>query len=312
MLGIASLTRPSPRLLIASLAVAALMALLSGCGNGSPGTDTATIHVVAAENFWGSLAAQLGGNKVSVSAIISNPNTDPHDYEATPGDARAMADARYVVFNGFGYDPWVQRLLDANGSSGQTTLSVQKLLGLQDDDNPHRWFSPDDVARVVDQITADYKAIDPPDSAYFDQQKSDLQTSGFKQYNELVATIRQSYAGTPIGATESIVSPLADSLGLKVLTPTAFLNAISEGGDPTAQDKATFDQQIASKQISVLVFNTQNATPDVQRLVDAANANGIPVVAVTETLVPADARFQDWQSKQLQALADALAKATGK
>jgi zinc/manganese transport system substrate-binding protein len=267
---------------------------------------------VAAENFWASIASQLGGDRVNVTAIITSPDTDPHDYEPTPSDGRAIASAHYVIYNGVSYDPWAGKALDANPSSGRTVLKVQDLLGLKDDDNPHRWYSSDDVMKVIDQITADYKKMDPADASYFDGQKSTLVGTGFKPYNDLVALIKQKYAGTPIGATESIVSPLADALGLEMMTPYAFLRAISEGTDPTAQDKATIDSQIANKQISVLMFNTQNATPDVKRLVDAARAKGIPIVNVTETLDPPDAKFQDWQSKQLQDLAAALAQATGR
>jgi zinc/manganese transport system substrate-binding protein len=168
------------------------------------------------------------------------------------------------------------------------------------------------VTQVIDRITADYKKLDPANAAAYDQQKADFVANGLKQYQGLVAQIKQKYAGTAVGGTESIVSPLAADLSLKMLTPAAFLTAISEGNDPTAKDKATFDDQIATKQIQVLLFNTQNATPDVQRLVDAAKAKGIPIVSITETLDPATASFQDWQTQQLQGLADALAKATGR
>jgi zinc/manganese transport system substrate-binding protein len=310
--------------LLAAAALLFLLALVAACSGGNSASSTPTglatatssgspakVQVVAAENFWGSIASQVGGDKVSVTAIITSPDTDPHSYEATPADARALASAKYVIYNGVGYDPWVGQALDANPSSGRTTLKVQTLLGLPDDGNPHRWYSPDDVLKVIDQINADYKTIDPADASYFDAQKTTFETVGLKQYNDLVQAIKQKYAGTPIGATESIVSPLADALGLNMLTPYPFLQAISEGTDPTAQDKATFDSQIASKQIDVLLFNTQNATPDVQRLVDAATAKGIPIVDVTETLTPANATFQDWQSKQLQDLETALAQATG-
>ncbi len=288
--------------------------LVAGCSSGtSSGAPTASakLTVVAVENFWASLASQLGGDRVTVTAIITSPDTDPHNYEATPSDARALASAKYVIFNGVGYDPWVDRALDANPSSGRIALKVQDLLGLKVDDNPHRWYSPDDVSKVIDEIAADYKKMDPADAPYFDAQRSTLIGTGLKQYNDLIRQIKQKYAGTPVGATESIVSPLADALGLTMMTPANFLRAISEGTDPTAQDKATFDSQIANKQISVLLFNTQNATPDVQQLVDAARAKGIAIVDATETLNPPEAKFQDWQSKQLQDLAAALAQATG-
>jgi len=298
--------------------------LLGACsGDDSRGATTLTsaatsnvsspkIQVVAAENFWGSIASQIGGNKVSVTAIITSPDTDPHDYESSPSDGRRVANAQYVIYNGLGYDPWAGQLLDANPTRDRTTLKVQDVLGLQDDDNPHRWYSPHDVLKVIDQISADYKKIRAADASYFDSQKTAFETVALKQYNDLVQTIGQKYSGAPVAATESVVSPLADALGLNMLTPHSFLQAISEGTDPTAQDKATFDSQIANKEIDVLLFNTQNATPDVQRLVDAARAKGIPIVELTETLIPEDATFQDWQSKQLQDLQRALAQVNGR
>jgi zinc/manganese transport system substrate-binding protein len=134
-------------------------------------------------------------------------------------------------------------------------------------------------------------------------------STGLKQYDDLRAEIKQKYSGTPVGATESIFAYLASDLGLNLISPAGFLKAISEGTDPTAADKATMDSQITNKQIKLLVFNSQNSTPDVQALVDKARAMGIPVTSVTETLDPANLTFQDWQSKQLQALSNALAGA---
>src|SRR5207249_89883 len=136
--------------------------------------------------------------------------------------------------------------------------------------------------------------------------------TALRPYRSAIAEIKTQYAGTPVGASESIFAPLAGPLGLNLVTPASFLNAISEGNDPTAADKATVDRQIATKAIKVFVFNSQNATPDVQRLVDAAKANGIPLTTVTETLVPKGATFQAWQTAQLERLERALATATGR
>ncbi len=185
-------------------------------------------------------------------------------------------------------------------------------MGKKEGDNPHQWYSHDSVYKVIDQITADYKKIDPADSAYFDTQKQTFETQTLAKYNQLESDIKAKYAGTPIGASESIVTPLADSTGLKMLTPAAFLTAMSEGTDPTAADKATIDQQISGKQIKIYVYNSQNSTPDVAAQVAAAKAKGIPVATVTETLAPASATFQDWQTQELQGIADALKAATGK
>jgi len=271
-----------------------------------------TIQVVAAENFWGSIASQLGGSHVHVTSIIDNPDADPHDYEPTAADARSVAGAQYTIVNGIGYDAWADKLLSATPGSGRTDLKVGDLVGIKPGGNPHRWYSPSDVHSVIDRITADYKKIDPADAADFDKLKTAFETQTLAPYDQAIAGIKAKYAGTPIGASESIVSPLAEGLGLKMLTPAGFLNAISEGTDPTAHDKALIDQQIKGKQIKVYVYNSQNATPDVQQQVKAAKAAGIPVATVTETLTPAGASFQDWQVRQLQGIQQALQKAVGK
>jgi zinc/manganese transport system substrate-binding protein len=284
---------------------------LTGCSTGGDGSDGAVPNVVAAENFWGSIASQLGGSRVSVTSIITNPDADPHDYEPTATDARSIASADFVIENGIGYDPWAQRLLDANPVSGRAVLDVGTLLGVPADGNPHRWYSPPDVQRVIDAITAEYKKLNPEDASYFERQRSTFETKGLAQYHALISEIRATYAGTPVGASESIFELMAPTLGLTLLTPPAFLTAISQGTEPSAADRATIDRQISSHEIKVYVYNSQNATPDIQRQIDEAGAAGIPVSTVTETLVPAGATFQAWQVEQLQALAAALHRGTG-
>jgi zinc/manganese transport system substrate-binding protein len=300
---------------LAGGAVLAVLAL-AGCAT-SPrattgGGSATVINVVAAENFWGSLAGQLGGSRVKVINIINNPDADPHDYEPTAADARAIAAARLAIINGVGYDAWATKLADSNKSSNLTVLTVGDLVGAKDGDNPHRWYNPDDVKKVIDQITADYKKADPADSSFFDSQRTTVLNTNLKAYFDAIDRIKTNYTGTPVGASESIFAMLSPALGLNLLTPPGFLTAISEGSDPTAQDKATIDNQIKTKQIKVYVYNSQNATPDVQAQVDAAKAAGIPVTTITETLTPAGASFQDWQVAQLGALQQALGQATGK
>src|SRR6266567_3093932 len=285
----------------AALALAATaLVLVAGCATSPAATSGSgtTIMVVAAENFWGSIARQLGGSHVDLTSIITNPDTDPHDYEVTPADARTIASAQLVIVNGIGYDPWAPKLIAADPADNRTVLTVGDLVGIKEGGNPHRWYSPTDVHQVIEQLTADYQRIDPADAAYFAQRKQDFETHGLARYNQLIADIRNKYAGTPIGASESIVAPLAQGLGLRMLTPESFLDAISEGSEPSAGDKATIDNQLKTRQIKVYVFNSQNATPDVQAQVKEAKAAGIQVVSVTETLDPATATFQDWQVKQ--------------
>jgi zinc/manganese transport system substrate-binding protein len=266
------------------------------------------IHVVAAENFWGSLAAQLGGARVQVTSVIANPATDPHDYEPSAVDARTFAGAQMAIVNGAGYDPWAPKLIAANPVRGRVVLTVGDLVGVKAGGNPHRWYSPANVQQVISAIVGDYSKLDPKDAAYFARRKAQLETKGLAEYTNLIAAIKRRFGGTPVGASESIFAPLAQALGLKLITPSSFLKAISEGTEPTAADKTTIDRQIAKKQIKVWVFNSQNSTPDIARLTDAARKQGIPVTTITETLTPATATFQQWQVRQLQALVLALAK----
>jgi zinc/manganese transport system substrate-binding protein len=277
-------------------------------GGARPGVG----RVVAAENFWGSIASQLGGSKVFVSSIIDNPNADPHDYEPTAADARLIASAGFVIENGIGYDAWAQKLLDANPASSRDVLNIGVLVGVPPGGNPHQWYSPSSVRRVIDSITTTYKRRDPADASYFDQQKQRFLTVGLRDYYGAIDSIKSTYAGTPVGASESIFALMAPALGLDLPTPPSFLKAISEGTDPSAKDKATIDRQIANGLIKVYVYNSQNATPDIQRQIEACRKNGIPVTTITETLVPAGASFEQWQVAQLRALAAALAKATGR
>ncbi|GAA5196085.1 metal ABC transporter solute-binding protein [Rugosimonospora acidiphila] len=295
---------------------AALLAVaLSACATTAPTKSSggsATIEVVAAENFWGSLAAQLGGSHVKVTSIINNPDADPHDYEPTAADGREIASAKLALINGVGYDAWATKLADANPSSSRTTLTVGDLVGAKDGDNPHRWYNPGNVRQVIDQITADYKKIDPADASFFDTQHDTVINTNLKTYFDTISEIKTNYSGTPVGASESIFAMLSPALGLNLLTPAAFLTDISEGSDPSAKDKASIDNQIKNKQIKVYVYNSQNATPDVQQQVNEAKAAGIPVSTITETLTPAGASFQDWQVAQFDALKQALGQATGK
>jgi zinc/manganese transport system substrate-binding protein len=303
------------RRVVAAGLLVGLVILAAGCGGYSKRSAVASggvLQVVAAENFWGSIASQLGRSRVHVTGVITSPATDPHDYEPTAADARTVAGAQMVIVNGIGYDPWAEKLIAANPVSGRIVLNVGNLVGIEPGGNPHRWYSPTDVQLMIDAIVQAYSKLDPKNAGYFAQQRTRFETNGLAQYKQLIATIKRKYHGVPVGASESIFAPLAQALGLKLLTPPTFLKAISEGSEPTAADKTTIDRQIAQRQIKVWIFNSQNSTPDVKRITDAARNRGIPVTTVTETLVPASASFQGWQSRQLQALAAALAQARGR
>ena len=195
---------------------------------------------------------------------------------------------------------------------GRDVLDVGTLVGVAVGGNPHQWYSPPSVQRVIDAISAEYKKLDAKDASFFDRQRASFETQGLARYLTLISDIKRKYGGTPVGASESIFALMAPALGLDLLTPPSFLTAISEGTEPTASDKATVDHQIESRQIKVYVYNRQNATPDIQRQIEEATNAGIPVATITETLVPAGASFQAWQVRELQGLAAALARATGR
>lgn len=293
-----------------------LAVVLGGCGLSSQPSGGSSsggpIAVVAAENFWGSIAAQVGGNQVKVTSLINDPNADPHDYEPTQADARTVADAKYVIVNGAGYDPWADKLLKANPVAGRKTLNLGDLTGTHVGDNPHLWYNPDYVTQVAHRIRDDLKALDAANTAAIDASAQTFLASGLKEYSGLIVGIKAKYAGTPVGATESIFSYMAPALGLDLITPPSYLNAVSEGQEISASDEATVEQQVAQKQIKLLVYNSQNTPNNIQAIINKAKASGIPVATITETLVPANASFQDWQVNQLRGIEAALAQATGK
>ena len=295
--------------IIKTLVVGTLLsALLTACGTPPEGAGSGkTLQVIAGENFWGGIAAQLGGSHVSVTSIVTNPNTDPHEYESSATDARAFATADYVVLNGAGYDDWGQKLLSGNPSQSRKVFTVADLLNKKPGDNPHFWYNPDWVDKVADQITTDYQALDSADSSYFTQQRQALSTA-LTPYHDAIARIRSSYSKVSVGSTESIFVYMAQALGLNLISPTEFMQAISEGNDPPAQTVAEFQNQISNHQIKVLVYNTQTSTPITENLKQMATKNGIPVVGISETVEPPIASFQDWQTTQLTALQAALSR----
>src|SRR3954454_2288145 len=197
------------RALVVAVAVLSLGA--SACASSAPENGSSgKVAVAAAEDFWGSIAKQLGGVHAEVRSVISNPNSDPHDYEPTPADARAVASAKIVISNGIGYDSWIDKLLSANPVSGRAVLKVGDLVGLKEGANPHQWYSPSTVERVIAAMTEQYKKADPADAAYFDQQRISYETTSLGEYKSVIANIRAKFAGTPVGASESVFAPLAD------------------------------------------------------------------------------------------------------
>jgi len=307
-------TRSQEMLKYVSASILSLVLLITAACGTSASTSSTTltnrisggvIQVVAAENFWGSIASQLGGTHVHVVSIVTDPNADPHEYEVNSGDALDFARANYVILNGAGYDDWGQKLLDANPVSGRKVFNVADLLGKVEGDNPHFWYDPDYVQQVIKQITSDYQSLDPADASYFSQEQAAFETA-LTPYMQRIASIKQSFSGTNIGGTESIVVYLANALGLNLISPPAFMNAVAEGNDPPIDAVAEFEQQISQKQISVLVYNVQTATAVTTNLKEMADQENIPVVGISETMQPPDATFQEWMDAELVTMQNAL------
>jgi len=274
-------------------------------GDNNSSKQTGPIQVVAAENFWGSLVSQIGGTKVKVVSIVSDPNADPHEYEVNNADARDISKANYVILNGAGYDSWGNKLLAASPNPKRKVLDVAVLLNKQAGDNPHFWYSPDDVNKVVAAMEQNLISIDPSDKDYFTSQYKSL-TASLAGYQQRIATIKRQFAGTKVAATEDIFAYLASAAGLDLISPGTFIQAVAEGNDPPTGSVVQFQQQLQSGQVKVLVYNEQTVTPLTSSMKVVATEQNIPIVGVTETIQPPNTSFQVWMNAELLNLQNAL------
>lgn len=268
------------------------------------------IHVVAAENFWGSLVSQLGGNATSVLSIVSDPNADPHEYEANTSDAVAIDQAQLVIVNGVGYDSWALQLISADNAPGQVVLNVGTLNGVVVgggvvSGNPHQWYNPVYVNRTVGAMFADLVQIAPGDAPLFAQNYAALNISLATLYGE-ATSIKTHFAGAVVAATEDIFVYLANFTGLDLISPPEFMEAVAEGNDPPAQSVVTFQCQLESGNVKVLVYNEQTVTPITISLKSIAAEHNVTIVGVTETIQPPGVSFQVWMGAEYLQLYNAL------
>lgn len=298
-------------LIVAILATILVVATAAGLYFNRPVSSTSStqVQVVAAEDFWGSLVSQLGGMHTQVLSIVSDPNADPHSYESNAANARAIANANFVIVNGAGYDDWALRLFSANNNQNQKLLNIADLLGKHSGDNPHFWYSPMYVNQTVHAMYSDLVSVDAANAAYYRQQYGSLNAS-LRQYNSKISQIAARFAGTNVASTESIFVYLADATHLNLISPPGFMKAVSEGNDPTTSDRILFEGQIINGSqpgnATVLVYNKQTVTPLTQTIQAEAFAHRIQIVGVTETIQPTDVRFQDWMNAELIDLQNAL------
>jgi zinc/manganese transport system substrate-binding protein len=281
-------------------------------GGSSPASSVnsgKTISIVAAEDFYGNIAEQLGGDKVSVMSILSNPNVDPHEYESNVQDGVAISEANIVIENGLEYDTWMDKLLSASPSASRIVLVGGTIAPDPLPDNPHVWYGIDNISAIAQSIDSALVKIDPTDAALFEKNLADFDSS-LAPITAKMNEIKAKYASTPVGLTETIYLYQTQPMGLNVLTPFDFEKAIAEGNDPSAQSVNIADSQISQKQVKVLIYNAQTVTPITTNLQTAAQANNIPVVPVTETMPPSST-YQIWMLDELNTLEQALAQATG-
>jgi len=265
------------------------------------------LQIVAGENFWGSLVSQIGGDKVNVLSIVSDPNVDPHEYESNTSNARSFSTADYIVLNGEGYDSWGNNLLNATTNNKRRVLTVSNILNKKTGENPHFWYNSNYVDIVVSKMETDLIELDPADSSYFINQYQKL-TASLQTYKDKIDSIKRKFSGVKVAATEDIFSYLAENTGLDLVSPQEFIQAVAEGNDPTAQSIVEFQQQLRSGKISVLVYNVQTVTPLTENMKKIANEQLIPLIGVSETIQPPTQSFQDWMSSELTNLEDTLNK----
>ena len=285
------------------------MALLAGAVSAiavSPAA-AAGLNVVAAENFYGDLAKQVGGKAVTVTSILSNPDQDPHLFEADPSTARALKSAKVVVSNGIDYDPWMEKLTAADPSPGRAEIVAADLMGKKTGDNPHLWYDPKTMEMVAAAMAEKFGAADPAAKAEF-KKNADAFDASLKPLDAKIAAMKAKYAGQPVTASEPVFGYMAGLIGLDVHNQN-FALAVMNNTEPSASDVAGFEDDLKNHKVKVMIYNAQADDQSVKRLVEIAKTSNIPIVGVSET-EPAGKTYQTWMMGQLDALDKALSGKT--
>jgi zinc/manganese transport system substrate-binding protein len=281
----------------------AIAALLAGpaTAQGSPGT----ISIVAAENFYGDVAQQVAGSNATVASILSNPDQDPHLFEASPSVARLLSVATIVVYNGADYDPWMAKLLAASRSEKRRIIIVADLVHRKAGDNPHIWYDPPTMPAYAKAIAALLAERDPGHKEDY-QQRLDTILASLHPMEAKIANMRSRFGGTAVTATEPVFGYMATALGL-TMRNERFQLAVMNDTEPRVSDVAAFESDLRKHQVRLLFYNSQAGGSAAQRLMKIAQQSKIPIVGVTET-EPQGKTYQDWMMGELDAVAQALAK----
>jgi zinc/manganese transport system substrate-binding protein len=287
---------------VAALATAAAAGLVF-MATAAPGaaSPAATVQVVAAENFWGNIASQIGGPHAAVTSLITDPNADPHLFQTNALDAAKLAQAQVVIENGAGYDNWMQSLLGADGGHPTIVTAGSVLHVTGNNPNPHLWYDVPRVPAVAAAITAALAKADPRDGATF---RANLATfdSSLTPLESVITTIKKQFAHAPVAYTERVPGYLLADAGLHVVTPPGFAQAVEDGTDPSAADTLAMQKLLDRHDIDVLLYNVQTVTPVTTQIRALAKKDGIPIVGVSETMPANAATYQQWQLDQLHAL----------
>jgi zinc/manganese transport system substrate-binding protein len=261
------------------------------------------VAVVAAENFYGDVAQQIGGDRVSVVSILNNPDQDPHLFELSPTVVRQITAMQVVVYNGAGYDPWIEQVLNAAARPGRIAISAAEVMHRKSGDNPHLWYDPATMPAVARALASAFATADP---AHKDEYAARLARflAALSPLNAKIAAIRDKFAGTAVTATEPVFGYMAQALKLS-MTNERFQLAIMNDTEPSARDLAAFERDLRDHKVRVLFYNKQAPTELVEHLIGLAHAARIPVVGITET-APAGVSYQDWMLQQLDETARAL------
>lgn len=281
----------------ASLGLAAL------AFSGAALAQNAPIPVVAAENFYGDVVKQLGGTHVAVTSILSNPDQDPHLFEASPKTARDLHRAAIVVYNGADYDPWMEKLLAASKNDKRVVIVAAALVGKKAGDNPHLWYDPQTMPAVAKQVVDALDRVDAAHKAEYDANLAKFLASLHPIVDKIEA-LKAKHQGAPVTATEPVAGYLCDAIGL-TMRNARFQLSVMNDTEPAASDIAAFEQDLRGKQVRVLIYNAQAVSKLTQRMLALAKQSHVPTVSVTET-EPAGKTYQQWMSAQVDALAQAL------
>ncbi len=263
------------------------------------------IRAVGAENEYANVVSQIGGKYVSVTAIMSNPNTDPHTFEASPGVAQAVSAARLVVQNGVGYDTFMDKIESASPSSSRRVIDVQTLLGLPDTTrNPHLWYDPTTMPKVAARLVQDLSALEPARASYFKANAAGFAAS-LKPWVAAIASFKHRHPGTSVATTEPVGDYLLQAAGAVNMTPWQFQADIMNGVDPAPQDINLENSLFTQHRVKAFLYNQQVTDTLTQSFLKLAAQYHVPVVGVYETM-PAGYSYQSWMLAEIEALQRAV------